>query len=143
MHADGLGAADKIEADGVLVAGTAIELEPQDVGRNLGSAFDGHSTHETQHVGHPRTLRRGCEMLIGAGPYDRGASHGRNPDRRRVAPAEQFDVDRRQDGGHAIARHELDRVERGPVARDAAIGTSAAVHVLEGEARHVPAGTLA
>src|SRR5262249_55611034 len=42
VRADGLGAADKIEADGMLVAGAAIELEPKHVRRDLGCTLDGH-----------------------------------------------------------------------------------------------------
>jgi hypothetical protein len=143
MHSHRFGAANKIEADGVLVAEAPIELEPQHVGRDLGCALNGHAADEAERIGHPRALRRGGEILVGAGPHDRGAAHGGDADRRGVVPAEQFDIDRRQGRSDAVARHELDRIERAPVAGDAAVGTRAAVHVFKGEARHVPAGMAA
>jgi hypothetical protein len=84
-------------------------------------------------------LGGGGEILVGARPHDRRSAHRRDADRRGVAAAEQLDVDRRQLGGDAVARHELDRIERRPVALDpGVVGAGAAVHVLEREARPVP-----
>src|SRR5262249_39251553 len=54
-----------------------------------------------------------------------------------------FDIDRRQGRSDAVARHELNRIERAPVAGDAAVGARTAVHVFKGEARHMPAGMAA
>ena len=42
--------------------------------------------------------------------------------------------------GYAIARHQLDRIERAPVARDAAVGAGAAIAILEREMRQLAAG---
>src|SRR5262245_5829832 len=143
MRTSGLGAADKIEADGVLIAGTAIELEPEHVGRDLGCALDRHAADQPERIGHTRALRRGSEILVGARPDDGGPPHGSDADRRGIMPAEQVDTDRRQGRGDAVARHELDRIERAPVAGDTTVGTSASVPVFKGEAGHVPAGGAA
>jgi len=143
VHTSGLGAADKIEADGVLVAGAAIELEPQHVRRDLGCALDRHAADQPERIGHTRALGRSGEILVGARPDDGGTSHGSDADRRRVVPAEQFDADRRQGRGDAVTRHEFDRIERAPVTGDATVGTSASIHVLKGEARHMAAGMAA
>jgi hypothetical protein len=140
VHAGGFGPAHQVEADRVLVAGAAVELEPQHVGGDLGRALDGHPSNQAERIRHTRALRRRGEILIGARPHDRGAAHGRNADRRGIAPPEQLHIDRRQGGGDAVARYELDRVERAPVARDAAVLPGAAVEIFEGEARDVPAG---
>ena len=139
MDAGGLGAPHQVEADGVLVAGAAVELEPEHVGRDLARALDGHAAHETERVGHARALRRGGEIRVGARPHQRRSAHGSDADRRGIAPAEQLDVDRRQGRGDAVARHQLDRIERVPVALDAAVRPGAAIHILEGEARYVAA----
>ncbi len=138
-----LGAADEIEADRMLVARTAIELEPEHVGRDLGRALDRHPADEPERVGHARALRRRREILVGARPHDRRAAHGGDADRRGIALAEQLDIDGRQGGGDAVARHQLDRIERVPVARDPAVGARTAVHILEGKIRHLPAGMAA
>ena len=45
--------------------------------------------------------------------------------------------------GSVPTRHEFDRIERAPVTGDATVGTSASIHVLKGEARHVAAGMAA
>src|SRR6201993_3716728 len=95
MHTSGLGAADKIEADGVLVAAVAIELEPEHVGRDLGCALDRHAADQPERIWHTRALRRGGEILVGARPDDGGTSRGSDADRRGVMPAEQVDTDRR------------------------------------------------
>ena len=131
--------AHQVEADGVVVARHPVELEPQHVRRDLRGRLDGGAADRAEHVGHARRLRGGGEILVGARPHDRRPAHRRDADRRRVAAAEQLDVDRRQLGGDAVARHELDRVERRPVALDAGVvGSGAAVHVFEREARPVP-----
>ena len=127
MHARRLGAPDKIKADGMIVARATIELEPQHVGRDLGRLLDGHAANQAEHIRYMRALRGGCEILVGTGPYDRGTAHGRDADRCRVAPSEQFDADRRQGRSHAITRHDLHRIERAPVAGDAIVGTRAAI----------------
>ena len=143
MHPDRLGAAKQIEADRMLVARTAIELEPEHVGRDLGRALDRHPADESERIGNTRALRGGREILIGSRPHDRGAAHGRDTDRCGVAFAEHLDIDGRKRGGDAVARHQLDRIERVPVARDAAVRAGAAVHIFEGKARHISAGVSA
>src|SRR5439155_26673166 len=79
----------------------------------------------------------GGETAVGARPDDRGATHWSNPERRRVMLAEQVDADRWQHSCDAIARHQLDGVQRIPIARDAAVSARAAVEVFEREARPV------
>ena len=100
----------------------AIKLEPQYVGRDLGRALDRHAADEAKRIGHVRALRRRGEILVGAGKDQRRPAHRGDAERRGIAAAEQLDVDRRQGRGDAITRHQFDRVERIPVARDAAVG---------------------
>src|SRR5258708_29195149 len=57
VHPSGLGPAQEIEADGMLVAETTIELEPKHIGRDLGCALDRDSPDQTEHVRHARALR--------------------------------------------------------------------------------------
>ena len=92
MATGGLCAAHQIETDGVVVAGEAIELEPEYVGRDLGDLFDGCASDAAQHVRDACALRGAREMEIGAGPNDRRPAHGRNAGWRGIAAAEQFDV---------------------------------------------------
>src|SRR5262249_44810914 len=70
-------------------------------------------------------------------------AHRGNPDRRSVAAAEQLDLAFRQRWHHAVARHELDRVEGRPVARDAFVGAGAAIAIFKRKAWDVMTGMLA
>ena len=143
MHPGGLGTAEEIETDGMLIAEATIELEPKHIGCDLRCVLDHHSPDQTEDVRHTRALGGGGQILVSTRPYDRGASHWGDADGCRVAPAEQFDIHRRQGGGDAIARHELDSIERVPVSRDTAIAARATIHVFEGEARHMRPSMLA
>jgi len=101
----------------VSIATKSIELEPQHVGRDPGRGFDGHAADGAERVGNPRPLRSSRKITIGARPHDRGSAPWGDADRHRIGPPEQLDGDR----GAAIARDRLDRIERAPVARDAAV----------------------
>ena len=83
-------------------------------------------------------LRLGGEQLLGARPHQAGRAHRRDADRRRVFAAEQLDlgVGLALD---AVARQQLDRLERVGVALDAVFLGGAAVDEVEAEARHAPA----
>ncbi len=136
MTAGGLGAPHQIEADGVVVPGGAIELEPEYVGRDFGDALDGRAADRAERVGNAGALRGAGEIFVGARPDDRRPAHGRNADRRGVAAAEQFDLARRQRRHHAIARHQFHRIEPRPIALDAGIILArAAVGIFEGKMR--------
>jgi hypothetical protein len=137
-----LGASGEIEADRVIVVGKAIELEPQDVGRDRGGGLDGHAADGPERIGNAGVLGGFGEIAIGARPRDRGAAHRGDADRRRVGAAEELDRGRRQFGGAAVARDQFDRIEGAPVAGDAAIGAGAAVEILVGKARNMPRGVL-
>jgi hypothetical protein len=125
------------------VIGKPIELEPQHVGRDLRRRLDGHAADGGERVGDARKLGGLGETEVGTGRYDRRAAHGRYADRRRIGAAEQLDRGRRQRRGAAIARDQLDGVERTPVAGDATVGPCPAVEIFEGKTRHVPAGAAA
>ncbi len=137
VDAAGFGALDQIETDRMRVTGTAIKLEPEHVGRDLGGALDCQAADETERIRQIRALAGGRQQLVRPRKHQRRTPHRRDPDRRRIAFAEQLDIDRRQLGGDAIARHQLDRIERIPIALDAAVGARSAVAVLEGEARQL------
>jgi hypothetical protein len=79
MRPDRVGAAEEIEADRMFVARTAIELEPEHVGRDLGRALDRHPADEPERVRHARTLRRGRKILIGSGHTIEGPPMGATP----------------------------------------------------------------
>jgi hypothetical protein len=74
----------------------AIELEPEDVGRELAGLLDGHAADRSERVGHTRPLRRARHGGVRARPHQSRPAHGRDPDRGRVAAAEQLHIDRRQ-----------------------------------------------
>ncbi len=133
-----------IEADGVVVTGEAIELQPEHVRRDLGDLFDGGAAGHAERVGNSRALRGAGEIDVGARPHDRRSAHRRDADRRRVAAAEQFDVAGRQRRHHAIARHQFDGIERRPIAPDAGVVLArAAVGIFEGEMRQAAARAAA
>ena len=144
MTAGGLRAPHQIEADGVVVLGGAIELEPEHVGRELGDALDGRAADRPERIGNAGALRGAGEIFIGARPYDRRPAHRRNADRRGVAAAEQFDLAWRQRRHHAIARHQFHRIEPRPIAPDAGIVLAgAAVGIFEGKMRQPAARAAA
>ena len=138
MDAGGLRAPHQVEADGVIVLGEAIELEPEHVGRDLGDLLDGGAAGNAERVGHARALRGLGQQLVGARPDHDRAAHRRDAERRGIFAAEQFDIDRRQLRHDAVARHHLDGVERRPVVLDAGVVARAAVAVFEGEVRQPP-----
>ena len=144
MTAGRLGAPRQIEADGVIVPGGAIELEPEHVGRELGDALDGRAADRAERIGNAGALRGAGQIFIGARPYDRRSAHGRDADRRGVAAAEQLDLARRQRRHHAIARHQFHRIEPRPIALDAGIVLAgAAVGIFEGKMRQPAARAAA
>ena len=144
MTAGRLGAAHQIEADGVVVPGGAIKLEPEYVGRDFGDALDGRAADRAERIGNARALRGAGEIFIGARPDDRRPPHRRNADRRGVAAAEQLDLARRQRRHHAIARHQFHRIEPRPIALDAGIVLArAAVGIFEGKMRQPAARAAA
>ena len=114
--AGGFGAPYQIETDGVIVLGKPIKLEPEHVRRNLGDAFDGGAADCAQYVGNARALRGAGEMQVGTGPHDRRAAHRRHAERRGIAAAKEFHIARRRRRYEAVARHQLDRIERCPIA---------------------------
>ncbi len=139
MGARHLGAADQIEAEGVIVPGHAVELEPEHVGRQLGGLLDRHPTHGSETVRHARPLGGPRHGGIRARPDQRRATHGGDADGGRIAAAEQLHVDRRQGRHDAVARHQLHGVQRGPIVGDADIGPGPAVHVFKDEMGNVAA----
>ena len=144
MAAGRLGAPHQIEADGMIVRGGAIELEPEHVGRQFGDTLDGRAADRAERIGNARALRGAGEISIGARPHDRRPAHRRNADRRGVAAAEQFDLARRQRRHHAIARHQFHRIEPRPIALDAGIVLArAAVGIFEGKMRQPAARAAA
>jgi hypothetical protein len=74
-----MGAAHQIEADSVSVAGKAIELEPQDVGRDLRRSFNGHAANGAERVGNPRPLRSFREIALAPGHTIAGPPMGAMP----------------------------------------------------------------
>ena len=138
MSAGRLGPLDQVEADGVVVLGKAIELEPEHIRRDLGDLLDGGAAGDAKRIGHPRPLRRPRQHLVGPGPDHDRAAHGRDAERGAVALAEQFHLDRRQRGHDAVARDQFHRVERRPIVLDAGIGARAAIAVFIGEMRQAP-----
>ena len=138
MDAGGIRAPHQVEADGMVVLGEAIELQPHHVGRDLGDLLDGGAAGDAERVGNARALRGLGEQLVGAGPDHDRAAHRRDAERRGVFAAEQFDIDRRQLRHDAVARHHLDGVERRPVVLDAGVVARAAVAVFVGEMRQPP-----
>ena len=144
MTAGRLGAPRQVEADGVVVPGGAIKLEPEHVGRDLGDALDGRAADRAERIGNAGTLRGAGEILVGARPDDGRAAHRRNADRRGVAAAEQLDLARRQRRHHAIARHHFHRIEPRPIALDAGVVLArAAVAIFKREMRQPPARAAA
>src|SRR5271163_439424 len=70
-------------------------------------------------------------MNVSSGPNDRRTAH-----RRAIAPAEEFDVARRQRRHDAIPRDELDGVEGSPIALDPGVVLSrTAVRIFKREMR--------
>ena len=133
------GAAQRIEADGVVVAREAVKLKPENVRRDFRDFLDGRAAGHAERVRDPRALRGTRQNPIGARPHDRRPAHRRNADRRGVAAAEQFDLAGRQRRHDAIARHQFDGVERRPIALDAGIVLArAAIGIFKGEMRQAP-----
>ena len=144
MTAGGCGAAHQIEADGMVIIGEPVELKPEHVRRDGPDLFDGGAAWRAERVGNAGALRRAREMPVGARPHDRRAAHRRDADRRGVAATEQLHRARRQRRHHAVAGHDLDRIERRPIAPYAGVvGARTTVHVFEGEIRNVPARAAA
>ena len=143
VHARGLRTLDQIKADGVVVLGEAIELEPEHVGRDRGDLLDGGAAGAAERIGHADPLGCGREQLVGAGPHHDRAAHRGDADRRGEFAPEQFDANRRQFGHHAIARHHLDGVERVPIASDAGVFAGAAIAIFEREMRQPRARAVA
>jgi hypothetical protein len=139
MHARRLAAAHQLEAEPVIVARHAVELEPEHVRRNPRRLLDGDPADGAERIGHARALGGLGHVAIGAWPHDARPAHRRDADRRLVLAPEQIDLDRRQRRHHAVARHQLDSVQRRPVAGDAVVGAGAAVAVFIGKARDAPA----
>ena len=81
----------------MLVAGAAVELEAEYVGRDLGGALTVIPRRDRA-IRHVRTLRRAGKISSAPGQTMDGPPIGRNSDRRRVAFAEQRDID----GGEAV-----------------------------------------
>jgi hypothetical protein len=132
-----------VQSDRVIVVGTAIELEPEDIRRQFCDLLNGRPSHKSEHIRHPRPLSRIREQEVSPRQHDRRPAHGRDPERCRIATAEQFHLDRRQTRCHPIARHDLDRVERRPVASNAVVSPRAAVHIFESETRRMAARIFA
>ena len=82
LAADGLGATNQIETDGMIVVGQAIELEPEHIRRDRGDLFDRGAARGAEHVRNTGTLRSARQMLVAARPNDRRPAHGGHPDRR-------------------------------------------------------------
>jgi len=140
--AGGFGAPHQVEADRMAVPGKAIKLKPEDVRGDLSDLFDRGAAGGAQSVRNARVLGGAGEMQVRAGPHDRRPAHRRHPNRGAVAPAEQLDIAGRQRRHNAIARHQLDGVERRPIAADPGIVIAgAAVGVFEGKMRNAAART--
>ena len=75
VAAGGRGAAHQIEADGMVVAGGAVKLKPEHVGRDLGDLFDGGAADRAERIGNARALRGAGKMHVGARPHDRRPAH--------------------------------------------------------------------
>ncbi len=135
-----IGAAHQVERDGMVVVREAVELEPEHVRREHRDALDRGIGGRGEHIGDARPLGRLRQIFLRPRPHQSGRSHGGDPDRRRIAGAEQLDRGRDALGVDAVARQQLDR----PKSRDIACGThfiiGAAIDEVEGEARHPPAG---
>ena len=139
----GFRAVDEIAADGVVVGGQPVELKPEDIRRDARHLFDGGTAGRGQRIRNAGALRRAGQMKIAARPDNRRAAHRRDADRRVVAATEQLHLAGRQLRHDAVARHELDSIESGPIAPDAGIllaGT--AVGIFKGEMRDMAAGAL-
>ena len=75
----GLGAPHEIEADGVLVARAAIELEPEHVGRDLGGVFDRHPADQSERIGNVRALAAAARYWSAPGQTSDGPPIGATP----------------------------------------------------------------
>ena len=139
MHACRIGATHDFKAQLVIIARQAIELKPQYVGRDRSGIFDREPADRSEHIGHTRSLRGLRHITVRTGPDQRRTAHRRNAERRRIAAAEKFDADRRQRRHHAITRHQFDRIQRCPIARDALVGACTAVAIFKGKIGNVPA----
>ncbi len=128
----------------MLILGQAIQLEPENVGRDAGDFLDRRPAGCAERIGNAGALRGARQMDVAARPDDRWAAHRRHPDWAAVKPAEQLHLARRQRRHHAVARDKLDGIERRPVTSDSAIVVAgAAVRILKSEMRNVPAGAAA
>jgi hypothetical protein len=127
----------------VVILSDAIELEPQHIAGKLREFLDGRTRHCSGRVGNTRALRRFRQALFSARPHDPGHPHRRDTERRRVAPAKQLNVHMAGAIVDAVARHQLDRVERGCIARNPAVGTRSAIGCVKAEFGNAPARVLA
>ena len=94
-------------------------------------------------VGNARLLRRRGQIFFRARPHDARQAHRRDTDRRGVALAEQHGLHVERALVDAVTRHQFDRIERGGVARDAAIAAGAAVGGVKAEFRNPRARVFA
>ena len=79
MHAGGVRALDQIEADGVVVLGEAIELEPEHVGRDRGDLLDGGAAGAAERVGHAARCAAAANSLSAPGQTTIGLPIGAMP----------------------------------------------------------------
>ena len=127
----------------MVVPGKPVKLQPQDVRRDLGCAFDIDAGQQPERIGHVRRLRCPREVCFRPRKCGAGSADGRDPDRRGIGFPEQSDVGGRRRNDPTVARHHLDRVERIPVALDAGVGPRPAVGIFEGKIGQTPARALA
>ena len=92
MNAGVVGAAHQIKTDPVSVVGKSIELEPQNIGRDLGRRLDGHAADSAKRIWNPRSLRGLGEVTIGPRPHDCRPAHRGDADRRQEALMKQIEV---------------------------------------------------
>ena len=72
-------AAQHVEADGVIVLGEAIELEPENVGRDFGDFFDGGAARHAKRVRNARALGGPRQMVSAPGHTIAGPPIGAMP----------------------------------------------------------------
>jgi hypothetical protein len=128
----------QIESDSVIIPGASKNLKPENVRSDRSDFLDRRATYQAKRVRNSRRLCSPCQDEVCSRQGDSRTSHRRDPDRRRVAPAKKFDLGRRSRGQLAITRHQLHRIERGPVTNDAFIGARAPVRIFECEPWRVP-----
>src|SRR6476660_5706139 len=69
VRACGLSTLDQVKADGVIVLGEAIELEPENIRGNLGDFLDRRTANGAKCIGYTRPLGSPGESLVSTWPY--------------------------------------------------------------------------